>query len=401
MGLIKAALGALSGTMADSWKEYFYCDSIDSDTLIVKGMKRVNGKRSSNMHGTENVITNGSKITVNEGQCLLIVDNGKIVDIAAESGDYVYDAAMEPSIFDGGLGDAIKNTFNQAWNRFEFGGDVSKDNRIYYVNTKEIVGNKYGTPNAVPFRVIDANIGLDVDISIRCFGEYSYKITNPILFYKNVSGNVTQDYKRDEIDSQLKTELMTALQPTFAKISAMGIRYSQLPGHTKEISKALNEELSSQWAETRGIEIASFGISSVSASEEDEKMIKQLQSSAVNRDPRMAAANLVGAQAQAMRDAANNPSGAFTGFMGMNMANMSGGFDAQSLYNQPTNQQQVQQTVQQTQQSSDTWKCECGHDNTGKFCGECGKPKPSLNWSCECGHENTGKFCSNCGKPKV
>lgn len=401
MGLIKAALGALSGTMADSWKEYFYCDSIDSDTLIVKGMKRVNGKRSSNMHGTENVITNGSKITVNEGQCLLIVDNGKIVDIAAESGDYVYDAAMEPSIFDGGLGDAIKNTFNQAWNRFEFGGDVSKDNRIYYVNTKEIVGNKYGTPNAVPFRVIDANIGLDVDISIRCFGEYSYKITNPILFYKNVSGNVTQDYKRDEIDSQLKTELMTALQPTFAKISAMGIRYSQLPGHTKEISKALNEELSSQWAETRGIEIASFGISSVSASEEDEKMIKQLQSSAVNRDPRMAAANLVGAQAQAMRDAANNPSGAFTGFMGMNMANMSGGFDAQSLYNQPTNQQQVQQTVQQTQQSSDTWKCECGYDNTGKFCGECGKPKPSLNWSCECGHENTGKFCSNCGKPKV
>ena len=397
MGLIKAAFGALSGTMADSWKEYFYCDSIDSDTLIVKGMKRVNGKRSSNMHGTENVITNGSKITVNEGQCLLIVDNGKIVDIAAESGDYVYDAAMEPSIFDGGLGDAIKNTFNQAWNRFEFGGDVSKDNRIYYVNTKEIVGNKYGTPNAVPFRVIDANIGLDVDISIRCFGEYSYKITNPILFYKNVSGNVTQDYKRDEIDSQLKTELMTALQPTFAKISAMGIRYSQLPGHTKEISKALNEELSSQWAETRGIEIASFGISSVSASEEDEKMIKQLQSSAVNRDPRMAAANLVGAQAQAMRDAANNPSGAFTGFMGMNMANMSGGFDAQSLYNQPTNQQQVQQT----QQSSDTWKCECGHDNTGKFCGECGKPKPSLNWSCECGHENTGKFCSNCGKPKV
>lgn len=396
MGLIKAAIGAVTGTMADAWKEYFYCDAIDGDTLIVKGMKRVNGKRSSNIHGNENVITNGSKITVNEGQCLLIVDNGKIVDIAAEAGDYIYDASMAPSIFDGGLGDAIKNTFNEAWNRFEYGGDVSRDNRIYYVNTKEIVGNKYGTPNAVPFRVIDTNIGLDVDISIRCFGEYSYKITNPILFYKNVSGNVTQDYKRYEIDSQLKTELMTALQPAFAKISAMGIRYSQLPAHTTEIAKALNEELSSKWAETRGIEIASFGVSSVSASEEDEKMLKQLQSTAVNRDPRMAAASLVGAQAQAMRDAANNPSGAFTGFMGMNMANMSGGFDAQSLYGQSA----PQQPQQQPQQASNTWKCECGNENTGNFCSNCGKPKPSPNWQCECGNVNTGKFCSNCGKPR-
>lgn len=396
MGLIKAAMGAIGSTMADSWKEYFYCDALDNETLVVKGMKRVNGKRSSNVHGNENVITNGSKITVNDGQCLLIVDNGVIVDVCAEPGNYIYDFNSEPSIFDGGLGDAIKNTFAEAWNRLEFGGDAAKDNRIYYVNTKEIVGNKYGTANAVPFRVVDHNIGLDVDISIRCFGEYSYKIVNPLLFYKNVCGNITDDFTKDEIDSQLKAELMTALQPAFAKISAMGIRYSQLPGHTMEISDALNEVLSSKWTERRGIKIFEFGVNSVTASEEDEKMIKQLQSAAVNRDPRMAAANLVGAQAQAMRDAANNPGGAMSGFMGVNMANMAGGMNANTLFEMGGQQTQTPQA----QPAANSWQCGCGKVNTGKFCSECGKPL-SNDWNCpKCNAVNTGKFCAECGTPK-
>ena len=134
---------------------------------------------------------------------------------------------------------------------------------------KELMGNKYGTSNPVPFRVVDGNIGLDMDISIRCFGEYSYRVTNPILFYTNVCGNVETAYRREMIDAQLKSELMTALQPAFAKISSMGIRYSALPGHTAEIADALNEVLSAKWKELRGIEILSFAVSSVKASEED------------------------------------------------------------------------------------------------------------------------------------
>ena len=267
---------------------------------------------------------------------------------------------------------------------------------MYFFNTKEIIGNKYGTPSPVPFRVVDRNIGLDVDISIRCFGEYSYRITNPMLFYVNVCGNVEGDYTRDQIDSQLKSELLTALQPAFAKISDMGVRYSALPGHTAEIADALNDVLSEKWAQLRGVEIVSFGVSSVKASEEDEKMIKELQRNATFRDPSMAAAHLAGAQAQAMQDAAKNAGGAFTGFMGMNMAGAAGGANLQGLY-QMAGQQQEAQMHQQPQTAANAWKCACGATATGKFCPECGAKRPEEGWTCACGAKNMGKFCSECG----
>lgn len=395
MGLLKAGIGALSGVLADQWREYFYCESLTADILVAKGKKRVSG-RSSNKKGEENIISNGSIIAINDGQCMLIVDQGKIVEFCADTGEFVYDSSTEPSLFYGSLGENIVATFKNIGQRFTFGGGAGKDQRVYYFNTKEIVGNKYGTPNPVPFRVVDRNIGLDIDISIRCHGEYSYKITDPLLFYTNVSGNVESDYTRDKIDSQLKTELMTALQPTFAKISDMGIRYSSLPGHTMEISNVLNEVLSQKWSQLRGISIASFGVSSVKASEEDEEMIKQLQKSAVMRDPTMAAATLVGAQSDAMRSAAQNESGAMTGFLGLGMAQGAGGMNAQDLFamGASKNQQQKELTP-----STDSWKCECGHDNTGRFCAECGKPK-SNDWKCSCGQVNKGKFCADCGKPK-
>ena len=285
MGLIKALKGAVGGTLADQWKDYFYCESIEADVLVCKGEKRVSG-RSSNTKGNDNIITNGSVIAVNEGQCMIIVEQGKVVDLCAEPGEFIYDTSTEPSIFEGELSHSISDVFASIGKRFTFGGDTGKDQRVYYFNTKEIVGNKYGTPNPVPFRVVDNNIGLDVDISIRCNGEYSYKIVNPILFYTNVCGNVDYEYERSEIDSMLKTELLTALQPAFARISDMGIRYSALPGHTMEIADALNEVLSKKWAELRGIEVASFGINSVTASKEDEEMIKQLQKTAVLRNPK-------------------------------------------------------------------------------------------------------------------
>lgn len=397
MGLIKAAANAVKGTLADQWKEFFYCEAMSSDVLVKKGQKKVNG-RSSNTKGDDNVITQGSGISVADGQCMIIVENGKIIDVCAEPGEYTFNISGEPSIFSGDLGEGIKETFSSMVDRVAHGGMAGKDTRVYYFNTKEIVGNKYGTPAPVPFRVVDRNIGLDIDVSIRCNGEYSYKIVDPLLFYTNVCGNVSSAYTRSGIDSTLRTELMTALQPAFAKISEMGVRYSALPGHTLEIADALNEVLSKKWTELRGIKIASFGINSVTIPPEDEQMIKDLQRKAVNRDPSMAAATMLEAQSAAMQSAAKNSGGAMVGFMGMNMAQQQGGFNANSLYGMAQQQQQQGQQAP----AAGSWTCSCGAVNTGKFCSECAKPKPAAagTWKCSCGAENTAKFCSECGKPK-
>ena len=393
MGLIKAALGSVGGVLADQWKEYFYCDALDSNTLVVRGQKRTSG-RSGNK-GSDNIITSGSVIAVADGQCMIIVDQGKIAELCAEPGEFTYDASTEPSIFSGNLGDGIMDVFNAIGKRFTFGGEIPKEQRVYYFNTKELVGNKYGTPSPVPFRVVDQRAGIDLDVGIRCFGEYSYRICNPILFYTNVCGNVKTAYTRDMLDNQLKSELLTALQPAFAKISDQGIRYSSLPGHTTEIADALNEVLSGKWRDLRGLEIVAFGVSSVKASEEDEKMIKELQRNAAFRDPNMAAAHLVGAQAAAMQDAAKNANGAAMGFMGMNMAGQAGGINAANLYamgSQPA----------PTQTPADGWTCPgCGKTAFGKFCPECGAKKPEDGWICpSCGKKNKGKFCAECGTKK-
>ena len=404
MGLLKAGIGALSGVLADQWREYFYSEALSSDVLISKGRKRTS-KRSSNTKAEDNIISNGSIISVNNGQCMMIIEQGKVVDICAEPGEFVYDTSTEPSIFYGGLGAGLIKSFETLGKRFTFGGDTAKDQRVYYVNTKEIMGNKYGTPNPVPFRVVDKNIGLDIDIAIRCHGEYSYKIVDPLLFYANVSGNVENEYSRENIDGMLKTELMTALQPAFAKISEMGIRYSALPGHTMELADALNEVLSKKWTQLRGVAVASFGVSSVSASEEDELMIKQLQKSAVMRDPTMAAATLVGAQSDAMRAAAENEGGAMMGFMGLGMAQNAGGSNVQNLFAMGQQQEQAQaQAGNKAESKAQGWNCSCGAGgNSGKFCMECGKPKPDVSgsWTCSCGAGgNTGKFCMDCGAPR-
>ena len=405
MGLIKAALGAAGGVLADQWKEYFYCEAIPENVLMTKGKKRVSS-RSSNTKGSDNIISNGSVIAVADGQCMLIVEQGKVVDICAEPGEFVYDLSSEPSIFYGKLSQTIPAVLKEIGKRFTFGGEAPKDQRVYYVNTKELVGNKYGTPSPVPFRVVDTNIRLDVDISIRCFGEYSYRIMNPVLFYTNVAGNVPEDYTRDRIDSQLKSELLTALQPAFAKISDMGIRYSALPGHTLEMADALNEVLSKKWGELRGIEIASFGVSSVKASEEDEQMIKDLQRNATLRDPNMAAATLVNAQAQAMQDAAKNTGGAAMAFMGMGMAQNAGGMNASSLFQMGQQQAAAAPAAPAAPAAAPAagWTCpKCGtQGNTGKFCVNCGEKQPSAEgWTCpKCGAVNKGKFCAECGERK-
>ena len=398
MGIIQAGVGAAANVLADSWREYFICESMSADVLVCKGEHR-KSKGSANTKGSDNIISNGSIIAVNEGQCMILVDQGKVTEVCAEPGEFVYDSSTEPSIFYGNLGENIVNTFKQFGKRVSFGGDTGKDQRIYFVNTKDIVGNKYGTANPVPFRVVDKNAGIDIDISMRCHGEYSYRIIDPILFYKNICANVSGNYTRDMLDSQLKSELLTALQPAFAKISEMGIRYSSLPGHTTEMADALNEVLSSKWGGTYGIKISAFGINSVSASEEDEKMLKELQRNAAYKDPNMAAATLVGAQAQAMQDAAKNTSaGPMMAFAGMNMAQQAGGANAANLF--AMGAQQPAAPAQAAPAGGASWTCSCGTVNTGKFCSECGAPAPAASWTCSCGTVNTGKFCSKCGSPK-
>lgn len=413
MGLIKALSGSVKGILGDQWKEYFYCDAMKEDVLVSKGRKRI-ARWGADGYSSDNIISNGSVIAVNEGQCMMIVEQGRVVDVCAVAGEYVYDMSTEPSLFFGDLAANIEAVFRNIGKRFTFGGIAPKDQRVYFFNAKELVGNKYGTPNPVPFRVVDYNIGLDMDIAIRCFGEYSYRISNPILFYTNVCGNVNDDFTRGQIESQLKSELLTALQPAFARISGMGIRYSALPGHTVEIANALNEVLSQKWTNLRGIEIVAFGVSSVKASEEDEAMIKELQRNAVFRNPNMAAAHLVNAQAEAMQAAAvNKNAGPTMAFMGMNMANNAGGVNAQNLYamgQQGYSQQGYGQQGYPQQMngqnglstSNGQWTCGCGHVNSGKFCTECGSPKPTSNgqWVCACGTVNKGKFCMECGRKR-
>lgn len=396
MGLIKAATGSLGGVLADQWREYFYCDSMDAETLMCKGVKRT-GKRSTNTKGSENIITNGSVIAVNEGQCMMIVDQGGIVEFTAEAGEFTWDASSEGSMLYGGFGKGLKDSWNTFKRRFTFGADTGKDQRVYFFNTKELMGNKYGTASPVPFRVVDTNIGLDMDVSVRCNGEYSYKITDPILFYKNVAGNVAGEYKRSELDRQLKSEFLTALQPAFARISEQGIRYSALPGHTMELADAMNQVLSAKWSGLRGISIVSVGVNSITASPEDEATIKELQKTAVFRNTNMAAAYMVGAQGEAMKTAAANQGGAMMGFMGMNMAQQAGGFNANQLFQMSAQQSAPAPAPAPSPAPAKGWKCKCGAVNTGKFCTECGA---SQGWTCSCGAVNKGKFCSECGARK-
>jgi len=395
MGLIRAAAGSIGGVLADQWKEFFYCEAISADVLVVKGQTRAD-PRSANRKGSDNIISSGSVIAVADGQAMLIVEQGQIVEFCAEPGEFIFDESTEPSIFNGPLGEGIKETFKNIGKRFTFGGQPGKDQRVYYFNLKEITENKYGTPTPIPFRVVDNNIGLDIDISIRCNGKYSYRITDPLLFYTNVCGNVAQAYRRSELDGQLKAELLTKLQPAFARLSDKGIRYSSLPGQTMEIATALNELLSEKWSKLRGLSISSFSIKSVSASPEDEQLIKDLQRKAVMRNADMAGAAIVSAQADAMRGAAENPGGAMMGFLGMNAA-MNAGSNAGGFFQMAEGQRAGAPQMASVPQNG--WICVCGATNAGRFCSECGtpQPKPAGVWTCACGAENGGKFCSECG----
>ncbi len=392
MGLIRAGLGAVSGVLADQWKEFFYCEAIDKNVMMVKGQKRVGG-RSSNTRGSDNIISNGSGIAVADGQCMIIVDQGKIVEMCAEPGEFTYDSSSEPSIFTGDLKESVKQSFDEIARRFTYGGDTGKDQRVYYFNTKELIDNKFGTPNPVPFRVSEPRLNLYLETAVRCSGVYSYRIVDPLLFYTKVCGNVSVQYDRTQIDPQLKAEFISALNVGFGQLAALEMLPSQITTHNAELEEAMNAALAKKWGE-RGLEIVSVALSSVTIPPEDADIIKQAQRNAILKDPTMAAATIAGAQAEAMKAAASNTSGAMNGFIGMNMATGAGGFNAQDLF-------KMGQTQPQQAAPANGWKCpKCGAVATGKFCPECGTAKPEEGWKCACGAVNKGKFCAECGAKK-
>ena len=411
MGLIKAGLGALGGVMADQWKEFFYCESLENDVLMVKGTKRVGG-RSSNTKGSDNIISNGSGIAVADGQCMIIVEQGKIVEVCAEPGEFTYDSSTEPSIFSGKLGNSIKETFKTIGKRFTYGGDTGKDQRVYYFNTKEILDNKFGTPNPFMFEVANKRLNMYRSVQVRCNGIYSYRITDPLLFYTKIAGNVGDEYRREEIDNQLKTEFISALQPAFAMLTELELRPAQIPAHTTELKDALNKALAVEWTQRRGISVESIALNPITLTPEDMQKINQMEDAAtMGSNPFMMAGRMADAQANAMEAAANNSAGAMTGFMGMGMAmNAGGNFNPAAMY-QAGVQQQQQMAQQQAAAApaqaapaapANGWKCACGATASGKFCTECGAAKPAEaeGWTCSCGAVNKGKFCPECGAKK-
>lgn len=427
MGLIQVAKEAIGSVLADQYAEYFYCDSLSDEILMVKGKRSTKNQNK----GNDEIISNGSIIAVNEGQCMIIVDQGGIVEFCATPGAFKYDASSEPSIFNGmftgSLGKSVVDSFKTMWTRGTGGGDLMRDQRVYFFNIKEIKGNLYGTSNPIPFRIYDKNTGFDMDTVLRCNGEYSYKIVDPLLFYKNVAGNKSGEFKRSELTGMMKAELITALQPALSKISDMGVRPSGIPGHVDELVNFLNAELSEKWIQIRGIQVVSMTMNPPSIPEEDRQVLNELQKTKAFTDPGMAAANLSLAQAEAMKMAASNESaGPMMGFMGMNMANMVGGMNSNQLFQMSQQNSQNQQNMQPQQMSrqgmqggmqpqmqapsgmqapvggTPGWTCSCGHtDNRSKFCSECGAKKPdNAGWTCTCGAVNQGKFCPECGSKK-
>ena len=404
MGLIKAAVSSVDSMLADQWKEYFICEALPNDVLMRKGEKRTSS-RSSNTMGSDNVISNGSGIVVADGQCMLLVDQGRVVEVCAEPGLFTYESSTEPSIFYGSLGKNIVETFKRIGGRISYGGDTGKDQRVYYINTKEIMDNKFGTSSPIMFDVVNKHIGMRRTVQVRCNGVYSYRITDPLTFYTRLCGNESFEYRRDRIDSQMKMEFISALTPALAAMSELELRPAQIPAKVNELKVAMNDALRAEWVESRGITVEKIAMNAPTLTPEDMKKINELED-AVNlgQNPFAMAGRMTDATAAAMEAAAGNSAGAMTGFLGMGMAGgaMGGGFNAAQQFYGMGAQQQAQQKA--AAPAAEGWKCACGATATGKFCPECGakkpEPKPVEGWTCDCGHTATGNFCPECGAKK-
>lgn len=393
MGLIRVAIDATRQVIQDQYLEFFECPSMPDDVLIVKGHKSTKGNTRNN--NIDDVISNGSLIIVNKGQAMAIVDNGAVVEFTAEAGPFVFDSSAEPSIFSGSLGQNVVKTFKTIGRRISFGGHTGRTQQVYFFNTKLIKDNLFGTATPITFRAVDRNIGLDMDVHLSCHGSYNYQVVDPIMLFSNIAGNVEESYSRKDLDGTMKKEFIAAMRPSLAALSRLELRPSQVADHEPELAEELKKNLTQKWLEDRGIEIKEVNILSTEVPPDELKQISDLQKMATLRDPGLAAAKITEAQAEAMKTAAGNQGGAMMGFMGMNMAQMAGGMNNQSLYQMAGQQQQQYQQPAPQSAPVQGWSCACGASgNTGKFCRECGKPKPAPaeSWTCACGTVNTGKL---------
>lgn len=403
MGIIKAIGQAIGGGFADQWLEVYEANDMGERTVFTSGVLI---RKGQNVKATQNTVSNGSVIHVYDNQFMMLVDGGKVVDYTAEPGYYKVDNSSLPSLFNGEFGETLKESFS----RIKFGGQTPTAQKVFFINLQEIKGIKFGTRN--PINYFDNFY--NAELFLRAHGTYSIKITNPLQFYAEVIPRNQDRVEIESINDQYLSEFLEALQSSINQMSADGTRISYVSSKARELGKYMSNTLDEDWNQMRGMEILSVGIASVSYDEESQKLINMRNEGAMlgsdfNVMRGMAVKNLT----EGVRDAGSNAGGAMAGFMGvgmgMNAMNQTlsglGALQGQNDMQQanPSQQQSAAGAAQSNvpQQGADSWTCECGHVNTGKFCGECGKPAPAKQreWTCECGHVNTGKFCSECGKP--
>ncbi|MBQ1376115.1 MAG: SPFH domain-containing protein [Clostridia bacterium] len=396
MGIIKAALDAVGGTLADSWLEVIEADNMSDTTVFTGGVSvRRDGKRGSNTRATADTISNGSKIHVYPNQFMLLVEGGKVVDFTAEEGYYTVNNSTQPSLFTGDLGGSIKEAFE----RIKFGGVPSTSQKVFFINMQEIKGIKFGTRNPVNY----FDNFYNSELFLRAHGTYSLKIVNPLLFYAEAIPKNARRVDINDINEQYRNEFLEALQTSLNQMSVDGVRVSHVASKGRELSKYMAETLDEDWSRTRGMEVQSVGIASISYDEESQKLINMRNKGAMLSDASIREGFVQGSVATGIENAGSNSAGAAAGFMGVGLGmSAAGGMGAASNTNLEQMRMQQQAAAQAAQpQAPAGWTCECGAVNTGKFCSECGKPMPApkAEWVCSCGTKNTGKFCSECGKP--
>ncbi len=403
MGIIRAAAQAVGGSLADQWLEVYEPDDMGDQTVFTSGVKI---RKGQNTKGTDQTVSNGSIIHVYDNQMMLLVDGGKVVDYTAEPGYYKVDNSSLPSLFNGQLKESVKETFS----RIKFGGATPTLQKVFYINLQEIKGIKFGTRN--PVNYFDSFY--NAELFLRAHGTYSIRITDPLLFYKEVIPRNADYVEISDVNEQYMAEFLEALQASINQMSADGIRISYVPSKGRELSKYMADTLDEDWNNMRGMEIQAVGIASISYDEESQKMIQMRNQGAMLSDPTVREGYVQGAMARGLEAAGSNANGSMAGFMGMGVGmqaagGMMGNASQVNLAQMQMQQQAAQNAQAQaaantgTQQAAPQggWTCECGAVNTGKFCSECGKSKPEdSTWTCECGAVNTGKFCSECGKPK-
>ncbi len=405
MGIIRAVTDAVSGALADQWLEVIEPDQMSDRTVFTAGVQMRQGERNSNTKRTSAVVSNGSVIHVYPNQFMLLVDGGKIVDYTAEEGYYTVNNSSEPSLFNGDLGDSVKESFN----RVRFGGTTPYAQKVFYVNLQEIKGIKFGTTN--PVNYFDSFY--NSELFLRAFGTYSIKVVDPIKFYTEAIPKNAEHVDISDINEQYLSEFLGALQAAINQMSADGVRISHVTSKNMELSRYMADILDDDWKDLRGMEVVSVGLAGLSYSEESQKLINMRNQGAMLSDPNVREGYVQGSVARGLEAAGSNSAGSMAGFMGMGLGMNAGGsfVGAASQANQAQREAAAARPAapaepadapkQETPAASaEDWTCECGSKNHGgKFCPNCGKARPTARFCTNCGEKLSpnAKFCPNCG----